>query len=342
MKEHEHDASAQAMRLITSKWISGPLYVATRLGIPDMVSESEKSIEELARVCEVNGDILYRIMRALASVGIFRENGDRFFFMTPMAECLKMENMGAAALFFLSPWHNRAWDHLTEGVKTGQCPFEKAFGKPAFQWFMENPDEAEVFNAANSFKAAHTHSAVVDMYDFSEIQTVTDVGGGYGGLVFTILNRYDHIRGTSADLPYMSEDVRNKIRDMKLDDRCRFIPSDFFREVPGGDDCYILSHILHDWNDEQCRAILENCRRAMHEESTLLIIEYIIPEGNVFSIAKLLDLEVLVMGGGKERTEAEFRALLHESEFSLERIITTGEGLSILECKKRYIFEYNQ
>ncbi len=334
MKRTKNDDSANIMQLLTSAWITQPLYVVTKLGIPDILAEESKSLEELADKTNSYAPFLYRIMRALSSAGFFYENEDHVFTVSSMGELLQKDKMQPVVLMFLSEWHNNAWNKLLQSVQTGKIAFDIAFGKNSFEWLMEYREEADIFNKANHIKAVSSHTEITEVYDFSKIKTVADIGGGYGGLLFHILNMNSHISGIVADLTYIQKTVQNEILKNELGDRCSFMECDFFEKVPAGSDCYILSNILHDWDDNRCQAIISNCCDAMHSESKLLIVESLIPAGNEFSIVKLLDLEVLVMGGGKERTELEFRDLLNNTDLILNRIIPTKENISILECSR--------
>ena len=334
MRPSADDAPHRMMQLIAGKWISAPIFVAARLGIADILSDGPKAIEHIAGETGAHPRYLYRLLRALACVGIFTEQDNRVFGLTPLAECLKTGSMRSIALFLLSEWHNQAWERLADCVKTGKIPFEEAHGMPCFEWLAEHPGAARVFHEANAVKAASSHSAIVEAYDFRGIDTLTDVGGGYGTLLLEILEAKPHIRGVVADRPPTLEVATRAIRAKGLEERCSAVECDFFKEVPPGSDAYLLSHILHDWDDERCRGILDNCRKATGPNGRLLVVEMIVPPGNAFSIAKLLDLEVLVMGGGCERTENEFRGLLAASGFRLSRIIPTGEDICVLECLK--------
>jgi len=322
---------AQMMQFILGTWISKPIYVAAELGIADMLVDGAKSIDELARTTGTHGPLLYRVMRALASVGIFSEAGDRSFELTPMAECLKDGALRSTALMFNADWHDKAWENLLYSVRTGEVAFEKAHGIPAFDWLEKNPRAAALYHEANAFKAASSHRAIIDAYDFSGINTLTDVGGGHGALMAEILGAYPVMKGVIAELRTVEKEAREFIRTKGLDARCEVIECDFFKEIPPGSDAYLMSNILHDWNDEACRSILGNCRRAMRPGFPLLAVEAVIPPGNEFSVAKLLDLEVLVMGGGRERTEAEFRDLFESSGFTISRVIPTHENVSVIE-----------
>ncbi len=334
MRPTQDEAPRAMMQMIAAKWISGPIYVVAHLGIADILAVGPKPIEQIAEERGAHAPYLYRVMRALASVGIFVEQDDRVFALTPLAECLRTGAMRSIALFLLSDWHDQAWERLADCVKTGEIPFEQAHGMPCFEWLEQHPEAARVFHEANAVKAAGSHSAIIEAYDFSEIGTLTDVGGGYGALLMRILEANPHMKGVVADRPPTLAAARRAIREGGLEDRCSVVECDFFKEVPPGSDAYLLSHILHDWDDERCRVILQNCRKAMGPDGRLLVVEMVVPPGNTFSIAKLLDIEVLVMGGGRERTADEFRGLLEGSGFHLKRILPTGESISVLECRR--------
>ena len=333
MNSNHLPPQAQLMQFIVGKWISKPIYVAAELCIADLLAEGPKRVEDLARASKSHAPSLYRVLRALASVGIFSETEDKKFELTPMAELLKSGAMRSIALMFNSDWSDKAWGYFLENVKNGETAFEKAHGLPVTNWLEGNPHAAEVFNEANAIKAAGSHRAIIDTYDFSNINILTDVGGGLGVLMTEILKVNSHMKGIVADLPAVIREAGKRIKHHGLEDRCDVIECDFFKDVPSGSDAYILSNILHDWSDEKCQIILKNCCRAMKADSILLVVEMIIPPGNEPSIAKLLDLEMMVTTGGCERTEEEFTALFKSSGFKLIQIRPTKENIYILEGK---------
>jgi hypothetical protein len=331
MKPDELPPPAQLMKFIVGKWISKPIYVAAELGIADLLAEGPKSIEALAEMSQTHAPTLYRVMRALASVGIFFETVAEQFGLTPMAKCLKTGAMRSIALMFNSDWNDMAWAHFLDSVKTGDTAFSKAHGMPVSDWLEKNPQAAEVFNEANAIKAATSHRAITDVYDFSGIKTLTDVGGGIGALMAEILISNPLMKGIVADIPSVVQEAQKKIKARGIEGRCEAVECDFFKEIPTGGDACLLSHILHDWSDDQCAIILQNCYNALNPKSKLLVVEMIVPSGNEPSVAKLLDLEMLVITGGRERTEPEFKDLLESSGFSLSRIIPTRESVFVIE-----------
>ncbi|UCC78274.1 MAG: methyltransferase [Candidatus Zixiibacteriota bacterium] len=322
---------AQLMKFIVSRWISKPIYVAAELGIADLLAEGPKSIGELARESETHAPFLYRTLRALASVGIFSENEGRKFELTPMADYLKSGAMRSIAQVFNAEWSDKAWGCFLESVKTGETPFEIAYGMTVTDWLEKNPPAAKVFNEANAIKAAVSHRAIVDAYDFSGIRTLTDVGGGIGLLMVEILTANPSMEGVILEIPSVVIEAKKLIRARGFESRCQAMECDFFIHIPSGSDAYLLSNILHDWADDKCHRILTNCHKAMKADSKLLVMEMIVPPGNEPSVAKLLDLEMLVTTGGRERMEAEFKEIFELSGFKLARLITTGENVCIIE-----------
>ncbi len=322
---------SQMMQYILGKWISKPLHAAVKLGIPDILAEKDPCIEDLAEMTKTLPDTLYRLMRALSGVGIFAEMENRVFVNTPLSECLTEGRLKSAALMFHSSWHDRVWDNLLYSLRTGKPAFEKVYDVPAFEWFKANPEEAEIFHKANSFKAGFSHGVIAEAYDFAKINTVTDVGGGFGGLLVEILKINSHMKGIVAELPETLAHIDKIIMTNNLENRMCGVECDFFKKIPSGSDAYLFSHILHDWPDDKCITILKNCRKVIAPKGRLLIAEAVIPEGNTFSVSKFLDLEVLLMGGGCERNKEEFEKLMRKSGFRLSQIIHTKENISIIE-----------
>jgi len=324
---------AHLMNFILGKWISKSIYAVAELGIADILAEEKLNIDQLAAETNSNSISLYRVMRALASVGIFMETDDKHFENTPISELLKSGVMRVMPLMFHSIWNDVAWMHLVDNLKTGNTAFETAYGVDLTTWLQENPKAAKIFNEANAAKAAETHRAILEKYDFTKTNTISDIGGGNGALMFELLNAYPNIQGVILDLPNVLEAAKVLINKRGLSERCKTEACDFFLDpIPPESDIYLLSNILHDWSDDKCKVIMENCRKAMRSGNKLLIIEMIVPTGNQPSMAKLLDLEMLVMTGGKERTEEEFKSLIESSDLNIERLIHLNEDLYALEC----------
>lgn len=335
MKPNDIPPHEQLMRYLVGMWISKPLYVVAELGIADLLADGPKSICELARTTRSHEPHLSRVLRALASVGIFRETEDDRFELTPIAACLRAGAMRSIALLLQSDWADRAWGCLLEAVRSGGTPFELAHGVPVTDWLEEHPRAANVFQDANAVKAAGSLSAIVKVYDFSGLKTLVDVGGGLGVLIAEILTAHPAMNGIVAERSSVVPFARETVEGRGVASRCRVEACDFFESVPAGGDGYLLSNVLHDWPDERCRVILENCRRVMREGAKLLIVEMIVPVGNGPSIAKLMDLEMLVTTGGRERTEREFEDLLSAAGFAPSRIVPVGGDIHLIEATAR-------
>lgn len=333
MNSNQFSIEDQMMKIILEKWISKSVYAAAKIGVADVIRQESKSVEEIGELTGTRPDLLYRMLRALSGVGIFVETADRTFANTPLSECLAEGRLKAAALMFHSPWHDGIWGQLAESLHSGEPAFEKLFGLPVFDWIKNNPEEAAVFHATSSRKAATVHGLIADAYDFTDISTLVDVGGGTGGLMVQILQTHAHLKGMVAELPETVDQLHNVIKVNRLEDRMSAVGCDFFVEIPRGADAYLLSHILHDWPDEECGIILKNCRKAMGALGKLLLIEGVISSSpNTFSINNFLDLEVFLMGGGRERTEDEYRHLLTISGFQCTKVIPTQKNISIIEA----------
>jgi hypothetical protein len=326
---------AQVMQFIVGKWISKPIYVAAQFGIADYLKDGPKHIDEIARHCNAHSPSLYRVMRALSSIGIFSESADGQFALTPMAELLRTGRLKAAASMFNSDWNDKAWGSIIESVKTGVPAFEIAHGIPFGPWLESHPHHAGVLHEANTVKAAGSHRAIVDVYDFSKISSLTDIGGGQGLLMAEILTAYPSLAGTIADRPSALTGAEQLLRKRGLDHRCQLVVCDFFKTIPAGSDAYFMSNILHDWPDELCIKLLKNCSGVMQPDGKLLIVEMLITPGNSPSVAKLLDLEMMVLTGGRERTLEELKVLLKTVDLNVSQIIPVKETLSIIECLKQ-------
>ncbi len=323
------------MQWITSKWITKPIHVVAELGIADLLREKPMSVEDLAQKTDTHAPTLYRLLRALSAVGVFVETGERVFELTPMGQCLCSEAMRPLALMFLSDWHDKAWDGLAYSVRSGKPAFDHAFGQKAFDWMEENPGPRAMFDQGQGIKALGYAKAVVDAYDFTDLKTICDLGGGRGDFLKEILTANPHLKGIVADLPGAAPAAQQMIEETNLQDRCMATPCDLFKDAPPSCDAYFLVNVLHDWEDAPCRLILENLAKGAAPGSKLFIVEHLLEPGPEFSVAKLLDIEVLVMGGGRERTLEEYITLLSSAGIALTNTIPTDGGPALLECIAR-------
>lgn len=325
------------LEMISGFWISRAIYIAAKLGIADHLHDQPKSAEELAAVTGVHAPSLYRVLRALASVGVFAQDNDNRFRLTPLSETLRTDVRGslrAFAIVELGEEHYPAWGELLRSVKTGGVAFDHVFGVPIWEYFARHPENAKTFDDAMTEMTLAVNNAVLSSYDFSSIVKIVDVGGGHGSLTAAILKSNPGMKGVLFDLPPVIEGARARIEAEGIADRCELVGGDFFESVPRGGDAYILKWIIHDWDDERAVAILRNCHRAMIENGKLLLVEAVVPPGSEPHLSKFMDLNMLVMTGGRERTEEEYRLLLKAAGFRLTRIIPTGSPMSVIEGER--------
>lgn len=311
------------------------IYVAAKLGIADLLSEGPITVEDLADASNVHAPTLYRLLRALASLGIFREIESRRFELTDMAELLRSDIPGSMrinALWSGEPWRWHPFGELLYSVRTGQPAFPHVFGQKLFDYLSEHPEAGAFFNQVMVATTNSQGTAVAVSYDFSQAKLVIDIGGGHGALIAAILKRYPLARGTIFDLPGVAESARSLLSAAGVLDRCNLVEGSFFNVLPKGGDIYILKHIIHDWDDEHAVSILRNCHAAMEDDSTLLLIEEVIPLGNDRHHGKIVDMEMLTLCGSQERTEDEYRQLLGEARFTLQSIIPTATAVDIIEA----------
>lgn len=327
----------QLDQMITGYWLSQAIYAAAKFGIADQLKDGPKTVGELAGATSTNPDALYRLLRALASVGIFTEGESRRFALTPLAEPLRSDVAGSKrALALMSGDEQfRAWAEIDYSIRTGKVAFDKVFGKPIFDYLGEHPDKARIFDSAMVGIHGRESNSVLDAYDFSAFGVVADIGGGNGSQMTEILKKHTRLKGILFDLPHVIERAKERIHASGLLDRCALVAGSFFDAVPEGADAYVLRHIIHDWDEEKCLTILRNCHRAMRPASKLLVIESVIPPGDEPFQGKFLDLVMLLIPGGKERTENEYRTLFEQAGFELTRIVPTGTEVSIVEGRKR-------
>ncbi len=333
-KENNKDEDT-LMQMIMGKVKTQLIFVAAKLKIADLLKEGGKSVEELAETTSTHSQTLYRILRALASLGVFAERDARTFEMTQVAERLRSDHPNSVrplADFFGSEWHNRAWSHLLNNVQTGKCAFETVFKTSVFNYLENNPEEGEVFNYAMSSFSKQKSINIAESYDFTNFKSLVDVGGGHGTLLKTILNANPSLQGVLFDMPSVVEGAVSLLDEEWLTRRSKIIGGNFFNSVPRGADAYILKNVIHNWNDEMAGKILQNCREAMAPGGKVLLAEAVIPDGNNPSPVKLMDIEMMLIPGGIERTEGEYQILLAKAGLKLNRIVPTSVDISIVEC----------
>ncbi|MFT5528209.1 MAG: ubiquinone/menaquinone biosynthesis C-methylase UbiE [Pirellulaceae bacterium] len=323
--------------MIAGYWVSQSIYAAAKFNIADHLKDGPKSVAELAEATSTNADALYRLLRALASKGIFVEGESRQFSLTPLAELLQSDVPGSKrALALMSGDEQfRSWAEIEHSIQTGETAFEKVYGKPIFEYLGNHPDKAKIFDAAMVGIHGRESDVILDAYDFSDIGVLADIGGGNGSLICRILQKHTNLQGVLFDLPHVIERANDPIEAAGLSDRCELVAGNFFESVPAGADAYLMRHIIHDWDDEKSLTILRNCHRAMSSHSKLLVVESVIPAGNEPFGGKFLDLVMLLIPGGKERTEDEYRTLFADAGFELTRVVPTGTEVGVIEARKR-------
>lgn len=326
---------AQIMQMATAHWVSRFLHVAAELNLADHLAEGPRGAEELAPLTETHAPSLYRIMRTMASLGLFTEDAAHRFSLTPLGATLRTGVPGSvrgAVLTAAGEIFTRSFDHLLHSVQTGKTGFEKAYGMPVFDWLAQNPRQASMFSEMMVGVHGGEVAAVASAYDFSGLGTIIDVGGATGNLLSTILAHHAGPRGIVFDMPHVVRDAPALIAAQGLADRIAIESGSFFDSIPAGGDAYLMSHIIHDWSEDQCLTILANCRRAMKPGSRLLIIEMVLPDGDTPHPGKMLDIIMLVCPGGQERTAPEYDALLAKAGFTMTRIVPTASAVSIVEA----------
>ena len=329
-----HSPRAELTRLLMAQVVSQAIYVAAKLGIADLLAAGPRPVDDLAAATQTHAGSLARVLRALAGVGIFAEVRPGCYGLTPLADCLRDDRPDSARPSAILYGEEYRWaiDDLLWSVRTGESAFEQAQEIPFFAYLERHPEVGARFDRNMSGRFAARNGAVAAAYDFAPIATLVDLGGGEGGLLRAILTAHPAPRGVLFDRPPVIERVRDCPADPSLNGRLELAGGDFFEVVPPGADGYLLAAILHDWNDARATAILRTVRRAIAPGGRLLLVEEVLPPGNVPSPGKFLDLMMLVLVGGKERTAEEFRALLAGAGFALTGIVPTAAGPSVIEA----------
>jgi len=312
--------------LCTGFWISKAVAVAAELGIADHLKHGPQTAAELAQLVGAHPGALYRLLRGIAGVGVFAEDAQGRFSMTPLATLLLTDNpqsWRAAAILNGVPWIWQPWGDLLYSVQTGKPAFDRIFGMEFDTYLAQHQEAADLFQSFMQVATAEEALAVAPIYDFSGMTTVVDVGGGRGALLGAILQANAHLRGVLFEAPHIIASARPTLDAQGVAERCQFISGDFFETLPAGGDAYILKWILVSWDDDQAVAILQNCHRAMGANGKVLVVERIIPTGNEPFYGKLADLNLLVLYRGHHRTEAEYRTLFARAGFTLSRILPT-------------------
>lgn len=328
--------SAQRLvELLSSAWMAQAASVAARLGVADLLRDGPRGLEELAAAAGAHAPSLRRVLRALASIGIFAEDERGRFSMTEAAGPLRSDapdTLRAFAVMQGEQWVWRSLGEMLHSARTGGPGFDKVYGMPVFDYYAAHPEAARVTAESHASRGAAENAAILAAWDFSAARTVVDLGGGQGSLLTAILRAHPAARGVLFDLPHMVAMARSLLETAGLAGRCEAVAGDFFAAVPPGGDLYLMKKVVHDWDDAATLAILRSCRAAIPAEGRLMLAEWVIPPGNTPHFSKRLDLLMLVYTGGRERTEAEHAGLLAQAGFSMGRVIPTATALSLIEA----------
>ena len=327
---------AAMLDLIIGYWVSQMVHVTAKLGLADLLKGGPKAPAELARSAGADPGALHRLLRALASVGVFSERKDGRFALTPLGATLRSDrpdSMRAFAVMMVEDYNWEAWGDVLQSVRTGQTAFDRVHGMRIFDYFGKHPDKARTFGEAMTSISGSENPAVAAACDFPRAATVVDVGGSHGHLLAAILAAGPKLQGILFDRPQVLEQARKApyVGAPEIAGRLELVPGDFFQSVPAGADAYLMKYILHDWDDDLCVKILQNCRRAMAPKGRVLVVDTVIPPGNDPHWGKLLDINMLVGTGGRERTRSEFVQLFARAGLKLKRVIPTACPLSIME-----------
>jgi hypothetical protein len=321
--------------LITSGWVAQGVYTVTKLGIIEALRDGPRSADAIAESVGADPDAVYRLMRMLASRGVFTSQPNRRFALAPMGQALRTDapdSVRGYVLFVGDPLHWEHWGQLSRSVLSGKCAIEELRGKPTFEWFQDVPELAAVFNDGMTSISKMETPTVVAAYDFSRFGSIVDVGGGHGLLLAEILRQSPNSKGILFDAESVVDGAPAVLEPAGVSNRCRVVGGSFFESVPAGGDAYVLKHIIHDWDDGKSVQILRNIRTAMNPGAKVLIVEAVVPDDDREHLSKLLDLEMLVAATGRERTETEYAELLRQAGFRLTRTVATVGPASIVEA----------
>jgi len=332
----EDNPQVALRRLVAGYQVSQALHVAATLKLADLLADGSRTSDELAAATGTHSDALYRLLRALATVGVFQELDGRRFELTPLGGGLRTDAPGSIhgwAAFIGRPYIWQAWSSLLHSVRTGENAFRHVHGTDPWTYRAQNPDESEIFDAAMTSLTGQSEAAIVDAYDFGRFDEVVDVAGGRGTLLAAVLAAYPTLRGVLFDQPHVVADAGELVRAAGVADRCRIVGGSFFESVPEGADAYMLKSIIHDWEDEEAILILRVCRAAMSPHAVVLVVERDLGAPNEDPVAKFLDLLMLVGPGGRERSEDEYAALFAAADLTYVGATPTAAAISLYEAR---------
>lgn len=328
-----NELQTELKKIIYGFSMSQCVYAAAALGIADCLKDSPMTCAELASITSSHPDTLRRLLRALADIGILREDERGRFSLTQLGGLLRADaegSMKAEILHMLHPSLWGSWGQLLQSVKSGKAAFPEIFGKDAWKYRSENPEAGSAFEKMAAEKSKLEVDIILQHLDLSNVGKVIDVGGGNGALIANILSNNKDLHGVLFDQPEVLAGADDLLEAAGAADRCRVIGGDFLNEIPKGGDLYLLKSVIHNWDDENALAILRNCRKAISSNARIVLLEYVLDSKSPSDII-IMDLHMLVLHGGKERTSSEFGSLLDASGFRLKNILTTSCGISLIE-----------
>jgi hypothetical protein len=331
--------NAALVQMAMSYARSCALCAAARLGIADALGDEVRSIDFLAEMCHADGDALYRLLRALASIGVTEETAPKHFRLTPFGQPLRKDATQSAwpAVVFWADLLADEWSLLADCIRTGKPAYQVRDPKTPSRW-SQDPEANSIFRAVMGTAPAEDYAPIARAWDFSGAQVVADLGGGGGSLILAVLELHPHLQGMLVDLEPSIEAAKARFADQKASSRCRLIAADLTQSVPAGADVYMLKHFLHGRKDADAITVLRNCRAVIPQNGTLLVIEFILPllvaQPDPHLEAHLMsDLNMLAVTGGRERSECEWEALLDAAGFRLTGVYAVGSDIGIVEAR---------
>jgi hypothetical protein len=331
------------VRLIEGAWLAKALHVVVTLRIADQLRDGPRTSEDLAAATGTRAPFLHRVLRALAVEGVFAVDDRQRFSLTPVGATLRSDVPGSLhdwARLMLGPVHQAAWSDVGHAVRTGESAFQHHFGADLWEYRRAHPDYAALFDAAMAGFTMTYVERLLEAYSFASFTTIVDVGGGDGSLLISILQQHPHAHGILCELPAAAARAAQRIDEADLATRCTTCGGDAFQQVPAGGDAYLLSRVLHDWDDEHARTLLDNCRKVLPATGRVLVIERIIPDRTepggrdaVVSDIHMTDLNMMVMTSGRERTLTEYRGLFDRAGLALVRVVPTRTAMNVMELR---------
>jgi hypothetical protein len=332
----EAAAASRLMEMTIDHWRGELLLQAAEMILADKFTGDEpRTAKDLAAEYGMRHRELYRYLRALTGIGLLAFAGKDSFRLTDLGKALKTGAPGAsrsAVIALIGDMVKPAWKAFDHGLFTGDTGFEKAHGKSLFEYLRDNPGMATFFSETMVGFHGREPPAVAEAYDFSGIGSLVDVGGATGNMLGHVLKRHPSVKGVLYDLPHVVADAPPLLASHGVADRVQILSGSFFENVPKGHDAYLLSHIIHDWDDGENATILKNVREAMNPDGKLLIVEMVLPEGDEPHMGKMLDMMMMLVPGGEERTPSEYAELLEPNGFKLNRVVPTDSAVSVVEA----------